>query len=142
MHKDLTALHNFKHILYMELRKAFCNHLSIIALMFGIISCIEKGNYNAHYAEIIDHATCVDYLCFLLEGMHPFRPKVETIFVIPIRWLLIHLFLLYAVLYYPYRDLVQSIGSVLVIKMGSRKRWWFSKCLWSYCSNLCGFGIF
>lgn len=116
----------------------------LIGIVFiTLFSCIEfyieKGNYNAHYAEIIDHATCADYLCFLLEGMHPFRPKVETTFVIPIRWLLIHLFLLYAVLYYPYRDLVQSIGSVLVIKMGSRKRWWFSKCLWMVTYILCSY---
>ncbi len=36
-------MHNFKNILYMELRKAFCNHLFIIALMFGIILSIISG---------------------------------------------------------------------------------------------------
>lgn len=76
-------------------------------------------------------ATFFDYLFYLLKGMPEFIPDRGMIFKLPIRWFLFQICYLVGILYYPQRDLQNSIGMTVIVKGESRKAWWMSKCIWS-----------
>ena len=107
--------------------------IGIVCLTF--VSCLDlylqKEGYAGRNGGMPLRGTWMDYLFFLLGGRRRFDPSVDQVFVIPVRWLLYHLYLLYAVLYYPCRDLQYSAGELLMIKGGSRSGWWLTKCIWN-----------
>lgn len=73
----------------------------------------------------------MDYLFFLLGGMKEYKQQEDLSFIFPIKWFLLNMYILYGALYYPYRDLLSSMGGALLMKSRSRRTWWLSKCLWS-----------
>lgn len=100
-----------------------------------LLSCVDlylqKLGYCSRGGMESLRGTWMDYLLFLLGGRSYFNPAEEQVFLLPVRWLLFHLYLLYAVLYYPCRDLQYSVGEQLLLKGGSRKGWWIAKCIWN-----------
>lgn len=100
-----------------------------------LVSCLDFYMRKTHVSSMRGIApsggTCLDYLFFLLGGSREYRPEVDLKFIFPVKWLLLHLYLLYGTLYYPYRDLLSSMGGSLVVKSKSRRAWWASKCLWN-----------
>jgi hypothetical protein len=112
-----------------------CGRKLIGIICLVLISCLDlylqKKGYEKRNGGIPLQGTWMDYLFFLLGGRRRFDPSVDQVFVIPVRWLLYHLYLLYAVLYYPCRDLQYSVGDLMMIKGGSRRNWWLAKCIWN-----------
>lgn len=103
----------------------------LIALAIFAAFCADftyrQGGLFAMYSP--SKATMADYLYFLFEGSAPFRADGITPFRFPAMWLLVMLFPLFLVLYYPYTDLM-GYGKQVLINSGSRTGWWFSKCFW------------
>ncbi|MBM7542281.1 hypothetical protein [Amphibacillus cookii] len=76
--------------------------------------------------------TFIDYLFSMFAGIKEYVPSMTDEFLIPVKWLLLHLFILYSTLYYPSRDL-SSLGINILIRTKGRIIWWISKCLWNIC---------
>lgn len=113
----------------------------LIILLIAVSSCIELYLYKRMYYSQTDvpQATYMDYLFFILRGRRPYDPETELRFIFPARWILIYLYLLYATLYYPYKDLLNSIGNHLLVLGRSRRWWWISKCIWNILFVMCYF---
>ena len=105
----------------------------LIIVLIAISSCAELYVYKRNYYMQMDipQGTCMDYLFFMLRGMKKYEPKRDLQFIFPIRWALIYLYLLYATLYYPHRDLLHSVGNQMLTLGCSRSLWWISKCIWN-----------
>lgn len=73
-----------------------------------------------------------DNLAIMLGGSRPFEFRPGVFFIPPLGWLLLIMLMLYLPLSYPYRDLA-GIGQQILIREGSRRTWWLSKCLWVLC---------
>lgn len=122
-------------LLRYDVKQGFLQNKFKLAGIAGIalVSCIQFYMYknNFYYKSPAPKGTCMDYLLFLLGGMRKYDPGIESSFIFPVRWLIFHVFVLYATLYYPCRDLLSPVGNVLIIKAQSRGLWWVSKCIWN-----------
>ncbi len=103
----------------------------LIALALFAAFCVDftyrQGGFSVRQA--MTDTTAADYLYFLFEGSAPFRADGATAFRFPAMWMLLMLFPLFLVLYYPYTDLM-GYGKQVLIGCGSRTGWWLSKCVW------------
>lgn len=114
----------------------FIHYLALVLIV--LISCVDlvfRINGSYMYDEIKHDITFADFLLYLFCGMPKFVPAKTEAFVFPIRWFLLHMVLLYGGLYYPYRDL-NTLGSSVLPRSGSRYKWWFSKCIWAIFNQL------
>jgi len=74
--------------------------------------------------------TWMDYLFYIFAGIKEYTPSITEEFIFPIKWILIHLFILYSTLYYPHRDL-SSLGLNVLVRTKGRLAWWLSKSIWN-----------
>ncbi|UJW58020.1 hypothetical protein HXZ66_11695 [Bacillus sp. A116_S68] len=74
--------------------------------------------------------TFIDYLFYMFAGIKEYVPSRTDGFIFPVKWLLLHLFILYSTLYYPNRDL-SSLGLNILLRTKGRMAWWLSKSLWN-----------
>lgn len=106
-------------------------HYAAIAAIV-LVSCIDMHIRvrNSYYLEdVIPEITIADMLLYLFSGIPEFIPDRTEIFIFPVRWFFLMMMLLYGGLYFPYRDL-HTIGVNVLVRSGSRSKWWFSKCIW------------
>lgn len=124
-------------LLKYDIRQGFRGfHLKMLGLiLIVLVSCIElysrKNNGYSMSGEQYRKATYMDYLFFLLGGMKEYHPGAGMVFIFPIKWLILHLYLIYTTLYYPYKDLFLSMGDVILVRGKSRRSWWRAKCVWN-----------
>lgn len=113
----------------------------LIIVLITLSSCVELYTYKRmYYSQTnIPRGTFMDYIFFILRGRKPYDREMELHFIFPVRWILIYLYLLYATLYYPYKDLLNSIGNHLLVLGQSRRGWWISKCIWNVLFVICYF---
>lgn len=111
----------------------------LVIVLIAVSSCVELYTYKkVYYSQTnIPQATYMDYNFFILRGRKPYDPETELHFIFPVRWILIYLYLLYTTLYYPYKDLLNSIGNHLLVLGQSRRGWWISKCIWNILFVMC-----
>lgn len=106
----------------------------LMVAVFTFVSCIDfysgKNRYYTGNGITPIEATFFDYLFYLFKGMKEYLPHGYMIFKLPIKWFLFQVCYLLGVLYYPYRDLQNSVGSIVIVKGSSRRTWWVSKCVW------------
>ncbi len=62
--------------------------------------------------------------------------KMYELYIIPVLWLLPQVLVAYIIGYYAMTDLDQY-GSQILIRSGSRIKWWVSKCIWNGCTVIC-----
>lgn len=85
------------------------------------ISDCEKGNMAAGIG---------DYVCFVFGGpKHIFSGDLSS-YTIPVLWLCIPVMAAYISGYYATKDL-HTYGQQVLIRSGSRVKWWLSKCVWN-----------
>ena len=105
----------------------------ILLSLLVTVSCVElilrKGIRYGEFS-VIPSSTFLDYACYLLGGMKIYVPSLTEGFQFPVKWFFLHMLVLYGTLNYPYRDL-ESLGSTVLPKSGSRTGWWLSKCIWN-----------
>lgn len=106
-----------------------------LVIIFSFLSCADfyygKTKYYTSLSMESLQASFFDYYFFLLQGMEEYQSGVNMVFQFPIKWILFQICCLLGILYYPYSDLHTSRGNIILIKSGSRKAWWISKCIWS-----------
>jgi hypothetical protein len=73
----------------------------------------------------------MDYYFYFVAGMRKYIPQTGQSFIIPIKWLLFHLLILYGNLNYPDQDLSEPVGISIIMKSGSRAQWLISKYIWN-----------
>lgn len=84
--------------------------------------------------------TITNIFFFLFQGKEPFSPELGNAFVFPVIWLFIFLFSAYITLDYPFRNLTEQ-GIYVITRIRNRTYWWFSKCIFVFCSTLLYFFV-
>ncbi|WP_071396579.1 hypothetical protein [Bacillus tuaregi] len=69
-----------------------------------------------------------DYIIQIFKGMEIYQENRP--FEIPVTWLLINIYIVYLVSYYPFQDL-NGYGQLIILHSKNRKQWWLSKCIWN-----------
>lgn len=80
----------------------------IIIILMTLAFCLDfylRKNIVYMVDSVTPSGTWMDYLFSVFAGIKEYTPSITEEFIFPIKWLLIHLFILYSTLYYPYRDL-------------------------------------
>ena len=73
------------------------------------------------------------YIMYCFEGARAMtREAIQANkgFQLPALWVAMLVLPLFACLNYPFRD-IKTVGTQILLRSGSRVRWWLSKCLWN-----------
>lgn len=115
----------------------------LVMVLFVVAFCIDfyyRKYVTYSFDEVIPSGTFIDYLFSIFAGIKEYTPSREENFIIPVKWLLLHLFICYSTLYYPSRDL-SSMGLNILVRTKGRLTWWFSKCIWNVSYVLTMYGV-
>lgn len=106
-----------------------------------IVAAIVVAAGTAFYFQILDEKSAglelprnlnsMDYFLHIFEGMHPLDKFSDDKFQLPITWFLINTILFYFAGKYPYSEIYNNHGASVLIKGGSRDKWFISKWVWS-----------
>lgn len=100
-----------------------------------VIFIIEIGYFGSQYEAfyrgrtITSHPGIMDCLLFIFNGTEEFTIGSGTAFNIPSLWLLVNLFLMYMIGYYPIESIKKQSIQVL-IRCKNRAEYWLSKIIW------------
>lgn len=114
----------------------------IVLIFFIVLIIFTMYNYifsNAalHNKEI----TWLDYMCGFFKGMREISSMDRNQnFNIPIEWFLPQVVYYLIVAKYPRSDFEER-GYQFLIRSGSKRNWWYSKCIWVCLNALVYYGI-
>lgn len=104
----------------------------LIALLTGIM-CVDffqiKQEIYCESAKVPSGSVC-DYFLFVMGGIKKYIPSNCEKFLLPIRWLLIHMLICYGSISYTMYD-VRKVGIYVVERIGNRMKWFVSKIVWN-----------
>lgn len=82
--------------------------------------------------------TWAAYLMYCFKGMAFItRQTMSGGFQVPLLWMMILFLPLFISLNYPYQDM-KTVGQQIILRSGSRVRWWIVKCIWNItCTTIC-----
>lgn len=118
-------------------------HMYFITFILCIIFVATFYFNISHRVDIsgeADFFTITNIFFFLFQGKEPFSPELGNAFVFPAIWLFVFLFSAYITLDYPFRNLTEH-GIYVMTRIRNRTYWWFSKCIFVFCSTLLYFLI-
>jgi hypothetical protein len=101
-----------------------------------VVSGVVCGNFLVRlysdfaYKGISVHASLLECLMYIFRGMKEYNPDKNNIFELPIVFVVLNLYLAYLIGDYAVRDL-EGYGLHMLLKTGSRVKWWISKCIWN-----------
>ncbi len=75
-------------------------------------------------------ATTLDYICYFVGGPRHIPDKMYEMYMIPVLWIFLQVLIGYMVGYYAMTD-IDTYGQQVLLRSGSRRKWWFSKCVWN-----------
>lgn len=120
-----------------DLKIGFRKNIMCLLLVAAIVAAAGA----AFHFQILDEKSAglelprdlnsMDYFLHIFEGMQPFDPLSDEKFQIPITWFLINMILFYFTGKYPYSEIYNNHGANVLLKGGSRGKWFLSKWLWS-----------
>lgn len=122
-----------------DIKNGTRSNLIQVGLFVAVIIIISLiGAENIHHCEKSYQvkATVLDYICFMTGGPKHIPDKMYELYIIPVLWLLPQVLVAYIIGYYAMTDLDQY-GSQILIRSGSRIKWWVSKCIWNGCTVIC-----
>lgn len=97
----------------------------LIIILLTFISCIsfyiQKKQFFYHMDQTISKGSLGDYIVFLIGGN---CEKLDDLLHFPVSWIFFHIFLIYGTIDRLHKDLSCSFGMQILVKSGSRKRWW------------------
>lgn len=125
----------FSKLLKYDLKNGFLSgsikFLIIVILVVAYCFDFYLRKNNAYvFDETYSRGTFIDYVFFIFAGEKEYIPSLTEPFIFPVKWLMLHLFILYTTLYYPSRDL-SSLGLNILIRTKGRIAWWISKFIWN-----------
>lgn len=80
-----------------------------------------------------DSPSVIDCLLYLFKGIQFYVPARGSKFEIPLIWVIIQVFVSILIYSYPKEDF-EKYGSQILIRTQSKRKWWFSKCIWTVVS--------
>ncbi|MBE5964903.1 MAG: hypothetical protein E7252_08280 [Lachnospira sp.] len=82
----------------------------------------------------------LDVLVYLVGGVNPMNEGDKN-FEIPIMWMSMRLLVCSCIFIYPIKDLYGR-GMTVLLKYGSKTKWWLSKCIWTVMQVFIVYSIF
>lgn len=107
----------------------------LVVVCIALFSCVDyylQTKRNMQITPIVPVFS--DYILNFFRGAEVYV-KEQGGFEIPVFWMAVQLYLAYIIGKYPCEDLYTS-GKNLLLKSGSRMKWWLGKCVWCFESCL------
>ncbi len=118
----------FKLIKYDIKNGLLRNWIFLFAPAFTLLQCTRCGRELLFFDT--DGTWCV-YVIYLFKGMEIVKRQTLTNgYNMPVFWILLILLPLFITFQYPFRDMT-GMGTQILLRSGSRHRWWRSKWLWN-----------
>lgn len=121
----------FLHLVLLDLR---CGSHQVALRFLALAAVVNVLCFMLHTLVATGHTevaslSFADYVAACVGGVETYLPQDGGSFKLPAGWLCLCGLMSYIVLDYPPRDL-KGMGAHIVVALGSRWYWWFSKCLW------------
>lgn len=123
----------FFKLLRYDLRNGLLRWRYLSAVLIFVMPCFSC------WFRILPHhgsGTWADWMLYCFKGVFPPGDQLEG-FEFPILWFVTIVGGLFISLDYPLNDLT-DVGQQIIIRTVSRKKWFFSKCIW----NLLSYGLY
>ena len=104
--------------------------IAVIVVIAGAAFYFQISDERSAGLELPRELNSMDYFLHIFEGMRPFNQLSDEKFQIPITWFLINMILFYFTGKYPYSEIYNNHGANVLIKGGSRDKWFLSKWMW------------
>lgn len=126
----------FKYDLKIGFRKSIPYFLVIAAIVLLSCATLQWQTAAEELAglELPRALNSMDYFLHTFEGMRPWSRMSGEEFRLPITWFLINMLLFYFTGKYPYSEMDNNHGANVLMRGGSRSRWFVSKWFWSMLS--------
>lgn len=123
----------FKYDLKIGLKKTIPWFLVVatIVVMTSIELNLRILTNEKEGLEMLRSTNSMDYFLNVFAGLKPFNITENDKFQLPITWFLIHMILFYFTGKYPYSEIYNNHGANVLMRGGSRNKWFLSKWLWS-----------
>ena len=123
----------FKYDLKIGLRKTIPWFLIVatIVVVTSITLYVMVLNEEKGGLKLLRSVNSMDYFLHVFEGLKPFDMRGDEKFQLPITWFLINMILFYFTGKYPYSEIYNNHGANVLMRGGSRNRWFLSKWMWS-----------
>lgn len=123
---------NWNRLFLHDLRRGiFCKRAIIPLLQFFLILSLFLLNTRRNVEQI----TVGDFIFHLFCGLPLPQSIREDAFHLPTIWLQVLACPVYLNMSYPLSDLTKE-GEQILIRSGSRKQWFLSKCVWNLCASI------
>lgn len=109
-----------------------CFYRILIVFIVSVVFANDFLSSLCSYLEFSGFGEDVSYVeCVLgiFRGMKEFIPDGDEIFELPVKFVVLNLFLAYMIGDYIVRDL-NGFGIQLLLKSKNKSFWWISKCIW------------
>lgn len=101
----------------------------VLIFFFFILAALASQNDSLRQGLPLEDLTFGDYLFGTFYGMQEYHRDSLMPFSVPALWISLFLLVFYAVLDYPYQDILGA-GQRFIVQSQSRTTWWLTKCLW------------
>lgn len=128
--KKTGSLHK---LVFYDIRSGFRSNRMKLPIFMGlcIFICIMGARSISGIMEMQGvKATVTDYVCYMVGGPKHIPEGMLDIYTIPVLWLALQVMVAYVSGYYAATDL-HTYGQQILIRTGSRYKWWISKCIWN-----------
>lgn len=115
----------------------------LMVILFAVFFCLAKNEMFSYMEKALGEKTSlIEYGMHMFYGKEPyvFSPSSPIGFEPDYLWVFLFMLLMFATGNYA-EESMRGFGSMLIMKSGDRKKWWFSKCIWCVCINLLFFGL-
>lgn len=102
----------------------------IFILLGFCIYVVYQCRESMESGLIEDMPTTGDMILFIFRGMREYVPELDPVFLIPVTWLLIQLYIAFVIGGYAYEDL-GAYGQQFLLRSTRKGYWYFGKCI--YC---------
>ena len=117
-----------------DVKNGICRRYKIY-LLFIILLSVILAFWNKKISLNMDNkAGIIDYLMYIFSGKEEVGTLTnQDIFDIPIAWLFVHIYVLFAIGTYPKAEYTER-GYQFLIRAGNKWCWWIGKCVYIFFS--------
>ncbi|MGM9606335.1 MAG: hypothetical protein ACI3XJ_02400 [Oscillospiraceae bacterium] len=114
--------------------------LLLPASLFLVVMLMGRSTFAAFELEPGLEPSLGAYLFYVFAGCLPVDAAGKDFFI-ALEWMLVQIGCLVFTAEYPSRDLESPYGMQVLVRGGSRRRWWYAKCLWNMASVCLYYGV-
>ena len=123
-------------LLKYDFHNGILHNWTICLAPFGAFLLCHQCHQILSFSGI--DGTWATYLMYCFKGLETIsRQTLSGGLQVPFLWMMILILPLFISLNYPYQDL-KTVGQQIILRSGSRVRWWIVKCIWNMtCTTVC-----